>query len=430
MPRKAKLTNVSENNDQGSDMSSFTLYFFFLILNLLIGVFIIQNGHLFKKNDSTVVSQSPANIDQVLKAFGETLKKEIIEASRESQKKEFIKLEKRLKEELTKPKVEKPKNNVISEDPVMEDSAEIKINKAGESIVIDPQSIQRKEELAEAKEKKKQQTLNVKKSEPTAKPATTKESKSNFKGKKISRVKPKKMWIPIPNRYSKEPHLKLCSPYFYNLMIKPTFSNGGHRRCPAIEVKPDKEHASSVKIWLYEEFLSTEECENLIKVHETHVQVMRKQKPIICFNSLDTLRRNLVDLNRLELSQTVTNSVFTEGTFCLNQTFSRQLEKWGLRWSYSTAFYPGESKFSRVFGKRIEEATQLEETHGGKFQVTSYASGVGYKSHMDCVLESDGRPDRYATFLVYLNDMGADNGGETLFTELGRLCFEIFFNLF
>lgn len=150
---------------------------------------------------------------------------------------------------------------------------------------------------------------------------------------------------------------------------------------------------------------------------------MKKQKPIICFDNLDTLRKNLVDLNRLALSQRVSSSVFTEGTFCLNQTFSRQLEKWGLKWSYSTAFYPGESKFSRVFGKRIEEATKLEETHGGKFQVTSYPFGVGYKSHMDCMLESNGRPDRYATFLVYLNDMGADNGGETLFTELGKLYF-------
>lgn len=58
----------------------------------------------------------------------------------------------------------------------------------------------------------------------------------------------------------------------------------------------------------------------------------------------------------------------------------------------------------------------LEETHGGKFQITSYPAEVGYKSHTDCVVDSNDPRDRYATFLVYLNDMGADGGGETIFT--------------
>lgn len=75
----------------------------------------------------------------------------------------------------------------------------------------------------------------------------------------------------------------------------------------------------------------------------------------------------------------------------------------------------GESKFSTRFGKLIQEATQLEESHGGKFQITSYPPGVGYKSHTDCTLNSEEARDRYATFLVYLNDLGADGGGETTF---------------
>lgn len=174
-----------------------------------------------------------------------------------------------------------------------------------------------------------------------------------------------------------------------------------------------------MKIWLYEEFLSKEESENLIKAHNSHLAKLKKQKPIICFNSISTLRKNLIELNHEKLSQTVSPLDFSQGTFCLNQTFSRQLEKWGLKWSFSTAFYPGESKFSKVFGKRIQEATQLEDSLGGKFQITSYPYDVGYKEHTDCMLKSNGRPDRYATFLVYLNDMGADNGGETLFGELG-----------
>ena len=75
----------------------------------------------------------------------------------------------------------------------------------------------------------------------------------------------------------------------------------------------------------------------------------------------------------------------------------------------------GESKFSTRFGKLIQEATQLEESHGGKYQITSYPPGVGYKSHTDCTLNSEEARDRYATFLVYLNDLGADGGGETTF---------------
>lgn len=64
-------------------------------------------------------------------------------------------------------------------------------------------------------------------------------------------------------------------------------------------------------------------------------------KPIICFDSLTTLKKNLIELKREKFADLVTEDDFTEGTLCLNQTFSRQLEKWGLKWSYSTAFYPG-----------------------------------------------------------------------------------------
>lgn len=196
-------------------------------------------------------------------------------------------------------------------------------------------------------------------------------------------------------------------------------SNGGHRRVPPIEVKAGKEHMSSVKVWLFEEFLSQEECDQLIKAHEKHLAEYSKQKPIICFDSLDTLRQHLTDLNRQKWADVVDEETFTPGTTCLNQTFSRQLEKWGLKWSFSTAFYPGESKFSTILGKRIEDATRLNETHGGKFQITSYPFDVGYKSHTDCVVSDQiEKRDRYATFLIYLNSLGAEGGGETVFPEL------------
>jgi hypothetical protein len=139
----------------------------------------------------------------------------------------------------------------------------------------------------------------------------------NFKSTKISQIKPKKMWIPIPN------------------------SNGGHRRVPPIEVKHGKEHGSSVKIWLFEEFLSKEECEQLIQVHDAHLKEFAKEKPIVCFDSVKTLKQHLIDLRREKVAELVTPLDLTEGTMCLNQTFSRQLQKWGLKWSFSTAFYPG-----------------------------------------------------------------------------------------
>jgi prolyl 4-hydroxylase len=53
------------------------------------------------------------------------------------------------------------------------------------------------------------------------------------------------------------------------------------------------------------------------------------------------------------------------------------LKEWGLKWSYSTAFYLGESTFSTLLSKRIEEGTGLQSGHGGKFQITSTDKGVG-----------------------------------------------------
>ena len=46
-------------------------------------------------------------------------------------------------------------------------------------------------------------------------------------------------------------------------------------------------------------------------------------------------------------------------------------------WSYSTAFYPGESRFSSIFATRVQQAMGLDPSNGGKFQITSYPSGKG-----------------------------------------------------
>ncbi|CAF0823629.1 unnamed protein product [Adineta ricciae] len=212
----------------------------------------------------------------------------------------------------------------------------------------------------------------------------------NFKSVTINMIKTKKLWIPIPN------------------------SNGGHRRVPPIAIRAGKEHNSSVKHWLFEEFLSHDECINLIKVHKEHVKEMKKIDPIICFDSIQTLRKHLKDL-RPDTEIRVTPNDFTKGTTCMNETFSSMLKQWGLKWSYSTAFYHGESAFSKLLSARIEEGTALQQSHGGKFQITSTDKGIGYKAHHDCTLNGL-KQDRYATFLAYLNTVM--EGGETEFPEL------------
>jgi prolyl 4-hydroxylase len=143
------------------------------------------------------------------------------------------------------------------------------------------------------------------------------------------------------------------------------------------------------------------------------------QNPIICYDSVKTLRTQLQSLKREKVADEITPNDFTSGTMCLNQTFSRQLQKWGLKWSYSTAFYPGESKFATILGRRIEEATQLNETHGGKFLITSYPLEVGSPNQIDCNINEKDERDKYASFMVYLNDMGADGGGTIEFPKLG-----------
>ena len=70
--------------------------------------------------------------------------------------------------------------------------------------------------------------------------------------------------------------------------------------------------------------------------------------------------------------------LMTVGTMCLNESFSGDLQRWlKSNWSYSTAFYPGESPFSHKFTERVHRATGLSPEQGGKFQLTSYPTGIG-----------------------------------------------------
>ena len=131
---------------------------------------------------------------------------------------------------------------------------------------------------------------------------------------------------------------------------------------------------SSVRLYQVDEFLSKEECDALTRAHLYHVQESNKMTPLICFAGIETFQKylNEAGLDHFKVSQ----KDFVGGTLCINETFSIRL-KGHLRWSFSTAFYRGESKFSLEFGKRLEDISSLQATHGGKFQITSYPKDIG-----------------------------------------------------
>ncbi|XP_074645496.1 uncharacterized protein LOC141901865 [Tubulanus polymorphus] len=190
----------------------------------------------------------------------------------------------------------------------------------------------------------------------------------------------------------------------------------GGRRIPPMNLLHINENNSTVQVYLFDDFLSERECDGLRQVHDKYVTESSKIEPIVCFDSVKTLRAHLRDagINNVKISP----RDFSEGTTCLNKTMSTQFKSWiHANWSYSTAFYPGESRFTKIFENRVERTTGLRPANGGKFQITSYSKGIGYKNHTDCNLNSDEKRDRYATVLVYLDDVA--EGGETKFPKLG-----------
>lgn len=199
--------------------------------------------------------------------------------------------------------------------------------------------------------------------------------------------------------------------YLTTVTAKKIFADG--RRIPPVELLPQKETNSSVRVYLFNDFMSEEECDGLKRVHDKHIKDMATH-PLLCFSSIGTLRKHLDDVNS---TLKVSPNDFVEGTRCVNASFSRKLGKWlSGNWSYSTAFYPGESRFSSIFADRVQQAMGLDPQNGGKFQITSYPRGKAYKAHTDCVLEGQDQRDRVATVLVYLDDV--PDGGETKFPEL------------
>lgn len=143
------------------------------------------------------------------------------------------------------------------------------------------------------------------------------------------------------------------------------------------DLQPTRENNSSVRAYVIENFLTDFECDSLMQVHNRHLEMVTQNNPFLCFDSVSTLTKNLKEL---KLKYKVSRNDFVVGTTCLNESFSTELKP-HFKWSYSTAFYPGENKFSLVYGQHIQQSTGLNPENGGKFQITSYPVGVGmYKT--------------------------------------------------
>ncbi|KAH3717193.1 prolyl 4-hydroxylase subunit alpha-2-like [Dreissena polymorpha] len=287
-----------------------------------------------------------------------------------------------------------------------DDAEEVKLTR--KTLVDDTQKVEGKEGDKESK------TLG--KAEKKTKDSIGKSKKTTNKGKKQKKEdNDKDVEGNLADKELPEEIRNFKASYQRELTPKKIFADG--RRIPPMELLAQKEHNSSVRVWLFEEFLSNEECEGLIRVHDRHVQELSKDNPILCFDSIATLRKHL---KNVKIQINVSPRDFTQGTTCVNASFSGQLQDWLKgNWSYSTAFYPGESRFAAVFEDRVKQATGLMPENGGKFQITSYPTGIGYKSHTDCTENVLDERDRVATILVYLDTIEEGGGGETDFPELG-----------
>jgi len=52
---------------------------------------------------------------------------------------------------------------------------------------------------------------------------------------------------------------------------------------------------------MFDDFLSDQECDALRNVHDKHVRQWSEETPILCFESEDTLRRNLHQVGKGDL---------------------------------------------------------------------------------------------------------------------------------
>lgn len=260
----AKQNDHKSNDDQSTSKkeihqtnptSHYFITFLIFIIALLLGILIQQNFSLLNKQpneklddeDNYISSiskyqsntQAPAssfdqeNMEKMFKEMGQKLKNEIIETvqaemkskptepqKNEVPKKVATKSQDDIINEQSKVKIELPKYKneptrvTVGEEVVKDkDDPEMKL-KAGEPIVINPSANLNLEKEKPAtssnkiknkeKEPLKENDKEVEKRKGKTKQSPTEhdtdEAVKNFQTTQISKIKPKKMWIPIPNR--------------------------------------------------------------------------------------------------------------------------------------------------------------------------------------------------------------------------------------
>jgi hypothetical protein len=73
------------------------------------------------------------------------------------------------------------------------------------------------------------------------------------------------------------------------------------------------------RVYTFDDFLSAEECAGLMRVHDQHVQDSSKHDPILCFDSINTLRKHLKEAKKSKLK--VTPKIFTTGMCARIKTY-------------------------------------------------------------------------------------------------------------
>lgn len=171
--------------------------------------------------------------------------------------------------------------------------------------------------------------------------------------------------------FLEERHENICPEIVF---LQKTIQIDG-RKLKVQKLTPNKTIKSSVEVYVIDDFLTKEECNGLTSAHVGYVKKSKSIGPsIFCFSSVSSFQKYLDEIPGFSYRASIKD--FTHGTLCLNETFSNQLKK-DFQWSYSTAFYRDESKFSQIYEKRIEQVSGLASNYGGKFQITSYGMNVG-----------------------------------------------------
>ena len=268
MDGKTKSKDASKSVDAAtkkseSSSSSYLLQFILFLAAILIGIYAQQLLNL-NQSQNPAAAVEKVDTDKLYKEISDKVRREVMEELRKKELDEIVKKSKielkplveddiineakaakpepepEQKREAQQPTTTKTKkagkeekkdnnnNRVVVDVDLKDDGQGIKFT-GSDKIVLDPSQIKVVDSSSssssgnEAASKKQPEEKKTKKSETTKVPDEVKQ----FQSSKISAMKPKKMWIPIPN------------------------SNGGHRRVPAIEIKhKDEQDSSRVKILL------------------------------------------------------------------------------------------------------------------------------------------------------------------------------------